>query len=64
MGTSINDVPYQGGQGGGPRQPQKWDVIEQDKVGRQVKNGQKTWDVINGRFQWTNLKVNRDEMDP
>ena len=48
QGTSINDVRYQGRQGG-PRQPPKSDVIEQEKVGRQVKNGQKTWDVINGR---------------
>ena len=47
-GTSINDVRYQDRQGG-PRQPQKSDVIEQDNVGRQVKNDQKTWDVINGR---------------
>ena len=39
-GTFINDVPYQGRQGG-PRKPQKRDVIEQNKVGRQVKNGQK-----------------------
>ena len=30
-------------------QPPLSDVIEQDKVGRQVKYGQKMWDVINGR---------------
>ena len=35
-GTSINDILYQGIQGG-PRQPPKQDVIEQDRVGRQVK---------------------------
>ena len=35
QGTFINDVPYQGRQGG-PRQPQKQDVIEQEKVDRQV----------------------------
>ena len=36
QGTSINDVRYQGRQGG-PRQPPKLDVIQQDKVGKQVK---------------------------
>ena len=39
------------GRQGGPRLPQKRDVIEQDKVGRQVKNGKKPWDVINERSQ-------------
>ena len=43
-GTSINDVRYQSRQGG-PRQPPK---IEQSKVVKYVKNGQKTWDVIHG----------------
>ena len=47
QGTSINDVPYWGRQGG-PKLPQKRDVVEQDKVGRQVKNDQKMRDVING----------------
>ena len=46
QGTFIYDVPNQVRQGG-PRQPKKRDVIEQDKVGRLVKNGQKTSDVIN-----------------
>ena len=56
-GTFINDVPYQGRQGD-PRQPPKRTLnIEQDKVGRQVKNGQTTWDVINGLSQRRGQKI-------
>ena len=34
---------------GGSKRTRKSDNIEQVKVGRQVKKGQKIWDVINGR---------------
>ena len=60
LGTFINDVPYQGRQGG-PKQPPKRDVIEQDKVGRQVRNDQKTRDVINERSLF--MKATSNSLD-